>query len=581
MNIGANKLSGLGLALALSSAVACTGEVQKGPGATVGGSSSSTTGGSAPMSGAAGGINTAGSGAGGMSPTCTTTGPAAAPLRRLTQFEYSNTIRDLAGLHDAADAQLTELPPEDIGNLFANDVATQSVPPTLVQTYNENAATVAAMLTGADRIKNLAPCAVSPGTDESGCARTIAQSFLPKAYRRPLDPSEVDAFVQLFQTVRTSGQSFVSSVAAMIEAVLQGPDFLYKPELGTSVDGRTDVKRPTDYEMAARLSYLFWGSKPDDALMAAAAAGQLHTPDQIKQATTRLLADDKARDVVRYFFDFLLPIQGLSALQRKAEDYPQFNAAIGALMQTEAETFLLNEVFGGSGTWPGILTAPYTYLNADLAKYYGIGGVTSSDFQKVPLDGVKRAGLLSLGGVAAGPGHSNKTNPVTRGSLVVKKLMCQIIPLPSGDIAAMVKPPPDDSAPTGRQRYTMHSANPVCHTCHVNMDPVGFALEKIDAVGQWREQENGVDIDASGSSPLLGDFNGPVELGKRVAESEVAQACFARRWVDFGFGRTTDDGSCSLSQVQERFKADNYNIQQLLVELTQTDDFLYLPAVAQ
>jgi hypothetical protein len=145
----------------------------------------------------------------------------------------------------------------------------------------------------------------------------------------------------------------------------------------------------------------------------------------------------------------------------------------------------------------------------------------------------------------------------------------------------MVKPPADDSAPTGRERYSMHSANPVCHTCHINMDPVGFALENIDAVGQWREQENGVTIDASGDSPLLGTFNGPVELGQRLAASDDAQACFAKRWVDFGYARTTADDNCSLAHVQQQFKAAGYNIQQLLVELTQTDDFLYLPAVTQ
>jgi hypothetical protein len=113
------------------------------------------------------------------------------------------------------------------------------------------------------------------------------------------------------------------------------------------------------------------------------------------------------------------------------------------------------------------------------------------------------------------------------------------------------------------------------------MDPVGFALEKLDAVGQWREQDNGVNIDASGDSPLLGTFNGPVELGQRLAASEVAQACFAKRWVDFGYARTSDDSNCSLQRVQEQFKAANYNIQQLLLDLTQTDDFLYLPAVPQ
>jgi hypothetical protein len=367
----------------------------------------------------------------------------------------------------------------------------------------------------------------------------------------------------------------------VIEAVLQGPEFLYRPEFGAPADGRTDVLRLTDSEMAVRLSYLFWGSMPDDGLVAAAAAGQLHTADQVKAQATRLLADKKSRDVVRYFFDFLLPIQGLASLQRDATLYPNFNATIGGYMRTEAETFLEKEVYEGSGTWPGILTAPYTYLNSDLAKYYGLTGPTGTEFVKVPLDGVKRGGLMSLGGIVAGPVHSNKTNPVTRGSLVVKKLMCQAIPLPTGDVAAMVKPPADDSGPTARDRYSMHSVNPVCHSCHINMDPVGFALENLDAVGQWREQENNVTINASGDSPLLGTFNGPVELGKKLAESETAQACFAKRWVDFGYARTSDDSNCSLQRVQQQFKTDGYNIQQLLVELTQTDDFLYLPAVTQ
>ncbi len=565
MNVAPQTLRTFGFLLAVASSVACTGVV--GNDGSPGGGDSRTGGGTGPGS----------VGTGGNPATCdASTGPVSTPIRRLTQFEYNNTLRDLAK------APETVLPAEDLGNLFANDAATQSVPPTLVEAYNGSAASIAASLTTAARIGSLAACASAPpAASEPACARTAIEAFAPKAYRRALVAGESDGLVQLFQTVRANGQSFPSSLAAMIEAVLQGPEFLYKPEFGAAVDGRTDVRRLTDTEMAVRLSYLLWGSLPDDGLTMAAAAGQLHTPDQVKAQATRLLADPKSREVVRYFFDFLLPIQGLSALQRSTTDYPKFNATIGGLMRTEAETFLEKEVFEGSGTWPGILTAPYTYVNADLATYYGFPGVTGTAFQKVPLDGVKRGGLMTLGGIVAGPVHSNKTNPVTRGSLVVKKLMCQAIPLPSGEIATMVKPPADDSAPTGRQRYSMHSANPVCHTCHTNMDPVGFALEKLDAVGQWREQENGVTIDATGDSPLLGTFNGPVELGKKIAASDVAQACFAKRWVDFGYARTSDDSNCSLQRAQDRFKAAGYNIQQLLVELTQTDDFLYLPAVSK
>lgn len=531
---------------------------------------------SVPSSGGAagtGGTEPGGTGGtGGMAPPACSSA-LAAPLRRLTQFEYNTT------LHELATAAPVELAAEDIGNLFGNDVATQSVPLQLVKDYFENAQQIASSLTSPERIATLSACAAAPGADEVACVQSVLASFVMKAYRRPLDAGDLDAFSQLFQKVRASGESFASSLAAVLEAALQAPDFLYRPELGVPAEGRSDVLRPTDYEMATRLSYLFWGSQPDDELLQAAAAGQLRTPEQVKAAGQRLLADDKSREVVRYFFDFLLPIQGLSGLQRDTKDYPAFNAGIGQLMRQEAETFLLEEVFGGSRTWPGILTAPYTYANAELAAYYGLAPVTGTEFRRVPLDGVKRAGLLSLGGVAAGPVHTNKTNPVTRGALVVKKLMCQVIPLPPKEIADQVKPPADDLAPTARERYTMHSAAAQCRGCHVNMDPVGFALEKIDAVGQWREQENGVTIDATGNSPLLGTFDGPVELGKRVAESEIAQACFARRWVDFGYGRTTDIDSCGLARVVEQFKAANYDIQQLLLSLTQTDDFLYLPLV--
>jgi hypothetical protein len=571
MNLTFRNLSALGASLVFLGVAACASVADK-PSAS--GSSGSNATGSTAGTGGSTVVGVGGSAGSGPLACTGPAGPTGTPIRRLTQFEYNNTLRDLAK------APATDLPAEDLGNLFGNDASTQSVPLTLVTAYNDSAASVAAALTQSGKIADLAPCAAAPdAANEASCARTAIESFVPKAYRRPLVAGESDALVGLFQTVRTSGQSFASSLAASIEAVLQGPEFLYKPEFGVPIEGRTDALRLTDTEMAVRLSYLFWGSQPDDQLAAAAAAGQLHTAEQVKAQATRLLADQKSRDVVRYFFDFLLPIQGLASLQR--EDYPQFNSTIGGYMRTEAETFLEKEVYEGSGTWPGILTAPYTYLNSDLAKYYGMTGPTGTDFVKVPFDGVKRGGLLTLGGIAAGPVHSNKTNPVTRGSLVVKKLMCQTIPLPQGDLAKMVKPPPDDSAPTARERYTMHSVNPMCHVCHVNMDPVGFALEKIDSVGQWREQENGVDIDASGDSPLLGTFNGPVELGQKLAASEIAQECFARRWVDFGYARTSDAGNCSLQRVQQQFKANGYNIQQLLLELTQTEDFLYLPAVTQ
>jgi len=510
---------------------------------------------------------------------CSAPLPPSAPLRRLTRFEYNNTLRDLANI---TDNPANAFPSEESGNGFGNDAASQSVPNILAEKYISAAASIASTLTDPANVGKLASCASAPLVgDEVTCVRSVIDGFVARAYRRTVQPAEADGLTQLFQKLRVN-ETFSSSLAAMLEAVLQGPDFLYKPEFGEPVPGRTDVLRPTGDEMAVRLSYLFLGSIPDDALRQAAARGELQTPAGVQTQAQRLLADPNARQVTAFFFDNLLPIAALSALERDKTLFPAWNAKIGSLMRQETQTFLDHEIFEGPGTWPGMFTAKYTYLNDELAAYYGIPGVSGSSFQQVALDGLKRGGLLTQGGMVAGPIHSNPTNPVTRGALIVKKLLCQNIPLPTGAVLSQVKVPEPNSAPTARERFSAHSSQPACAACHSNLDPVGFALENFDAVGQWRDQENGVTIDPSGNSPLFGSFSGPVELGQRVAESPEAMQCFARRWMEFGYGRVTGErDACALQSTWEKFKGAGYNVKTLLIQLTETDTFNYLPAVRE
>jgi hypothetical protein len=263
--------------------------------------------------------------------------------------------------------------------------------------------------------------------------------------------------------------------------------------------------------------------------------------------------------------------------------YPTFTPKIGSLMRQETQTFLEQEIFNGPGTWPGIFTANYTYVNQELATYYGLTGVTGDTFQKVMLDpSTHRGGLLTQAGIVSGPIHTNHENPVVRGSFVVQKLMCQIIPKPTGAVLAKVTPPDPNSAATARQRFSTHSSDPVCHACHQNMDPYGFALENFNVVGLWRDQENGVTIDASGDSPVLGKFNGPLEMEKVLAGSQQVQDCFATQWMNFGYGRTlSPDEACAVESVRTKFKDSGFNVQELLLALTQSDAFLTLPAVPQ
>ena len=506
--------------------------------------------------------------------------PGPAPLRRLTRFEYNNVVRDL---FEDDTLPANALPSEVLGNGFGNDAEEQSVSGLLAEQYSVVAEDVAERATATpQKLAALASCAADVGadtsaSDEDACARELVTRLATRAYRRPVENAEVDDLMDLRAEIRETSE-FAVSIASVIEAVLQSPDFLYRAEWGVvDEDGR---RRPSSYEMASRLSFFLWGSIPDEDLLAAAESDALLDRDEVRAQAERMLEDPKARRVVRHFFDNLLPISSLSALERDEERYPLYSAQIGSLMREETQTFLEREIFEGNISWADALTAPYTYMNEELAAYYGVSGVQGEEFQRVDLDTSQRLGILTHAGVVSGTIHSNETNPVVRGSFIVQKMMCTTIPLPEGDILDQVKPPDPDWGPTARERFSQHSEDPVCAGCHSLMDPVGFALENYDAIGLWRDRENGVMIDAQGSAPgLEGDFDGPTELAQRLAESPETHACFSQHWTNFAYGRTVgDDEDCLRDSIEDAFAASGYDIKQLLVDLTQTEAYLYLPA---
>ncbi len=564
-------LSALALGLvSFSGLTGCIGEITS-PGAGAGGQESAES---------------PGDGSAEPASQCAAAAPRA-PLRRLTIFEYNNTARDLIG---NCGTPASTFPSEELGNGFGNDAYAQPAPISLITEYGAAAETLASLVTGADRLLSFAPCAAGlvAGDDlpgEKACAASAIEAFAPRAFRRPLRDGEAATLLALFEQVRAlAGETFGSALAAVVAAILQDPHFLYRPELGVPVPGRADVRQPSGYEMASRLSYYLWGSTPDMPLLSAAASGELLTSQGIQAQAERMLTDPRAREMVRFFFDNLLPIAGLSQLERDPAQYPAFNAQIGALMRLETETFVDHQIFAGPGSFSALLSGNTSFLNEELATYYGVPGVVGPEFREVTLDGVQRGGLLTQGGIVAGPIHSNHTNPVTRGAFVLRKLLCTPISVPTDPaIAAQVKPPEPYSGATARERFSLHSAQAACAGCHKLMDPIGFALENFDAVGRWRDQENGVLIDASGETPMLpAPFVGAVELGKQLAASEQAQHCFTSHWLSFAYGRSSGQReACTGQELAQEFVAGGGSVKALLVALTQTNEFLYLPAVRE
>ncbi|MEO8181846.1 MAG: DUF1592 domain-containing protein [Deltaproteobacteria bacterium] len=507
--------------------------------------------------------------------------PDRAPLRRLTRFEYNNTVRDLFG---DTTQPANALPPEELGNGFGNDADTISVSGLLAEQYGIVAEGIANRATASpNALARLAPCASTvTASNEDACLRTVIDSLAPRAFRRPLAEGESDELFELAQSLRAGvGASFTTAVSGLIQTLLQLPDFLYRIEFGVADPVSADLRRPSGDEMATRLSYFFWGTLPDEPLSAAARTGELLTAEGVRAQATRMLEDPRSRVVLRFFFDNLLPISGLTDIQRDPTQFPKFSSEIGAAMREETQRFLEYEIFEGEGTWPSVLTAPYTFVNGALANLYGIPGVTGEDFVKVPLDTSQRLGLLTQAAVMTGTITTNQSNPVLRASFILNRLMCRKISLPTDPaILAMVKVPDDASGATARERFSKHSSQPVCRSCHQFLDPIGFALENYDPIGQYRAEENGVTIDASTQMPGSGEtVVGGVELAHWLAETSDTQDCFASHWLEFASGRTLgQDSQCTRAAVNAAFEESGYNVKEMLLALTQTDSFLYFPS---
>jgi hypothetical protein len=331
--------------------------------------------------------------------------------------------------------------------------------------------------------------------------------------------------------------------------------------------------------MASRLSFLLWGSTPDEALLSNAAAGGLRTREEVRAAAEVLLADDRSGDVIRHFH------LGLLALLDPSFDVgspanPDFTPEIAALMQSETDAFIDDVTSAGPGGFAALFTAGYTFLNEPLATFYGITGVTGPELRKVTLSSPPYAGLLTQGSFLAANSAGGYSIPSLRGYRIAKNLFCSDVP-PEPSPPSSV-PPTVPAGLTTRERAEQQVAPAACAACHSIVDPPGFALEHFDQVGRYRETEAGKPIDAAATLNLGGEaraVNGAAELGQFIAGSPQAHDCYVRNWAAYAYGATASAplDECSRAALADAFERSNGDVRALLLELTQTDAFLYRP----
>jgi hypothetical protein len=505
---------------------------------------------------------------------CPSTAPAPAPLRRLTQFEYNNTVRDLfmdtSRPADRLPADYFEFPGQ--------------TPPSalLVEGYHTLAHDFAIAATkDAASVTALLGC--DPATaGEAACRQKLIGELVPRIFRRSAALADATELGEVFSAGVQLGGGFAGGVRAVLEVALQSPEFLYRIEIGEPIGtAAPGIARPTAHETATRLAYLLWGSTPDPQLLAAAAAGQLASKAEIATQARRLLADARARDVVRHFtFQLMgLPNGGADYVAALGAGNPGFTAEIAGLILEETRLFIDEVTWQGPGDLRSLLTAPVSFVNGPLASFYGVPGVSGAAFRKVELDPARRGGLLTQPSVLARSSHGPWTSPTVRGVRVLRELLCVTLPPPTPEIPPV--PPMTSTALTTRKRLEEATATASCNACHRITDGVGFAFEHYDAVGRWRDSENGQPIDASGElvmSDVKGRFYGAIELAARLARSQDAKRCYVGQWMAFAYGRPeAPEDACSRQLLMDDFARTDGNVRELLVALTQTDAFLTRP----
>lgn len=508
-----------------------------------------------------------------------TADPGPSPIRRLTRFEYDATVRDLLG-DDSAPARA--FPAEEESHGFTNDANVLSVTPALAEAYMVAAEKLAAR--AVDKLPFVLPCdparEVTPGAARA-CAKTFLRTFGSKAFRRPIEDLEVTELLEVFEAGRAQSGAFKDGLRLALAALLQSPAFLYRVEVSPALgDGVAVPLGP--YEMASRLSYLLWGSMPDDALFTEAAAGRLSTAAEIEAQARRMLKDPKTEEMVAHFHEEWLSLSRIKGVLKSSEVYPDWSPELRDDLAEETRLFV-NDVFFRQGTLDAFLGSSTTFVNARLAAFYGVPAPEGSGFVRVELPKDQRMGFLTQGSFLAMNAKPNQPSPIHRGKFVREKLFCDLLLPPPNNI--VIKAPDPKPGSSARERFAEHTKDATCRSCHKLMDPIGFGFEHYDGIGRYLTTENGKPIDATGEvvgTDVPGAFDGLVELRKKLGASQQVSDCMVTQWFRYGYGRAeTEADRCTLARLGQTFTASGRDFRELLVHLAVSDAFRFRRPITQ
>jgi mono/diheme cytochrome c family protein len=378
-------------------------------------------------------------------------------------------------------------------------------------------------------------CRPGPGVEEDSCARTILAKLATRALRRPI--SERDSTITMLMDFFESGRKlrgFETGIQYALARLLVDPQFIYRFERAPATVRAGAVYRISDLELASRLSFFLWSSIPDEELIRVAASGRLDEPAVLEQQTRRMLADERSRALVNNLAGQWLMLRQLDDI---APVTKEFDGNLRYAFRRETE-LLFDTIVREDRSILDVIDADYTFVDERLARHYGIPNIRGSRFRRVALDDGARRGLLGHGSLLTVTSAGNRTSPVKRGKWILENLLGAPVPQPPPGVETNLATTAGAAPTSVRQRLEQHRASPSCASCHAVMDPVGFSLENFDLIGEYRSEDGGVPVNATGKLADGTTLDGPASLRKALLDRRGAVASTAtEKLLTYALGR--------------------------------------------
>ena len=416
-----------------------------------------------------------------------------------------------------------------------------------------------------ESLKRVFTCAPPADPKSLNCARIDLANLARRAYRRPVSETELDGLVHFVQMAIDQGDGFDRGIQLALTAILVSPNFLFRIERDPA----------NQFELASRLSYFLWSSMPDEELFRLASAGQLSVPEILQAQVHRMLANGKSRALVDNFAGQWLELRNLDTVQPDPDRFPAFNDDLRRDMKRETQLFF-ESIIRDDRSIVDFIDSDYTFLNARLAKFYGLPPVESSQLQRVQLPpNSQRGGLITQASILTVSSYPNRTSPVLRGKWILENLLNAAPPPPPPDVPNLDEKAVGVTA-SMRQQLEAHRTNPVCNACHARMDPLGFGLENYDAIGQWRTHDGNFPIDASGKLPNGKTFDGAEGLKQLLLSDKRAfTKCLTEKLLTYALGRGLEESDdAAVQSIVSETVANNYKFSALIQAIVNSPPFV-------